>query len=39
MGKGFAGLTAQELKVIAQRTNGVKTPEIAKRMGITRELA
>lgn len=38
-GNSFAGFTAQELKVIALRTNGVKTPDIAKQMGITRKLA
>jgi DNA-binding CsgD family transcriptional regulator len=37
--KGFAGFSARELKVIAWRTNGVKGPEIARRLGCQRHAA
>jgi DNA-binding CsgD family transcriptional regulator len=32
--KGFAGFTARELKVIEWRTHGIKSAEIARRLGI-----
>jgi DNA-binding CsgD family transcriptional regulator len=37
--KGFAGFSARELKVIAWRTNGVKGPKIARRLGCSRQAA
>lgn len=37
--KGFAGFSARELKVIAWRTNGVKGPEIARRLEVSRQAA
>jgi DNA-binding CsgD family transcriptional regulator len=36
---GFLGFSARELKVIALRTNGVKGPEIARRLGVERQRA
>jgi DNA-binding CsgD family transcriptional regulator len=37
--KGFAGFSARELKVIEWRTHGVKSPEIARRLGVNRQIA
>jgi DNA-binding CsgD family transcriptional regulator len=36
---GFAGFTDRELKMIDLRTHGVKTPEIARRLGMRRTTA
>ena len=35
----IASFTARELKIIELRTHGVKTPDIAKRLGIPRNTA
>jgi DNA-binding CsgD family transcriptional regulator len=35
---GMAGFTDMELKIIAWRTNGVKGPEIARRLGCRPQL-
>jgi DNA-binding CsgD family transcriptional regulator len=37
--QALAGFTDKELLVIVLRTNGVKTPEIARRLGIPRTTA
>jgi DNA-binding CsgD family transcriptional regulator len=37
--KGFAGFSARELKVIQWRTHGIKGPEIARRLGCSRQAA
>src|ERR1700682_4206026 len=36
---GFAGFSDRELKIIEWRTHGVKTPEIARRLGVTPQRA
>ena len=35
--RGFAGFSARELKVIVWRTHGVKGPEMARRLGVSRQ--
>lgn len=35
--RGVLGFTARELKVIAWRTNGIQGPEIARRLGLSRQ--
>jgi DNA-binding CsgD family transcriptional regulator len=37
--RGFAGFSARELKVIVWRTHGVKGPEMARRLGVSRQAA